>query len=141
MKKFLFLTLIAGAIISTSANAQPSQPSQTSQPAQASQPAIDQAAMLKQMKEKFKMPMVEKTGLTEAQAERVIEINLEIRMQAATALQGLNETDRTAKLAELKALKEKKYSEIPLTPEQIKAVYAFYEDMGKNAPAPQRSGN
>ena len=76
--------------------------------------------------------LVEKAGLTTAQAERVIEINFEIRFQAATALQGLNEADRTAKLAEMKATKEKKYSEIPLTAEQIKAVYAAYEDMGKN---------
>jgi hypothetical protein len=46
-------------------------------------------------------------------------------------LQGLNDADSTAKLAEIKAAKEKKYSEIPLTAEQIKAVYAAYEDMGK----------
>jgi hypothetical protein len=131
MKKFLFLSLILGAVLSTSAYAQPSQPSQA---APASQPAVDQAAMLKQMKEKFKMPMVEKTGLTEAQADRVIEINLEIRMQAASELQGLNEADRSKRIAELKAEKEKRYSAIPLTPEQIKSVYAFYEDMGKNAP-------
>jgi hypothetical protein len=128
MKKLLLLSLIFSAVISTSAYAQPAQPAQ---PAQA---PIDQAAMLKQMKEKFKMPMVEKTGLTEAQAERVIEINLEIRMQAANDLQGLNEADRSKKLAELKTEKEKRYAAIPLTADQIKSVYAFYENMGKNQP-------
>ena len=76
--------------------------------------------------------LIEKAGLTAAQAEKVIEINFETRRGAAAALQGLNETDRTAKLAEIKAAKEKKYSEIPLTPEQIKAVYAAYEDWGKS---------
>lgn len=126
MKKLLLLSLIFSAVISTSVHAQPAQPAQ---PAQA---PIDQAAMLKQMKEKFKMPMVEKTGLTEAQAERVIEINLEIRMQAATDLQGLNDADRSKKLAELKAEKEKRYAAIPLTADQIKSVYAFYENMGKS---------
>lgn len=133
MKKLLFLSLLC-AVLSTSVMAQPSQP-QSAQPA--AQPQVDKAAMLQQMKEKFKMPMVEKTGLTEAQAERVIEINLEIRMQAASDLQGLNEADRSKKIAELKAEKERRYAAIPLTEEQIKSVYAFYEGMGKNPP--QRS--
>lgn len=119
MKKFLFLTLIFSAIVSTSVNAQT---------------ATDQTIMLQQMKEKIRPQMVKETGLTDAQADRVIEINFEIRMQAATVLRDLNEADRSAKVAELKALKEKKYSEIPLTAEQIKAVYAFYD-------APQKKGN
>jgi hypothetical protein len=129
MKKLLFLGLIFSAAISTSVYAQPAQPAQP-----AAQPAVDKEAMLQKMKEQFKAPMVEKTGLTEAQADRVIEINLEIRMQAATDLQGLAEADRSQKLAELKAEKEKRYAAIPLTAEQIKSVYAFYADMGKNRP-------
>jgi len=135
MKKLLFLSLIFGALISTSTNAQG--PEVKPQPA-AQQPAAPQftaeqkANMIKEAKEKQIPMLVEKAGLTDAQAERVIEINYEIRFQAASALQGLNETDRTAKLAEIKAAKEKKYSEIPLTPEQIKAVYAAYEDWGKS---------
>jgi hypothetical protein len=68
----------------------------------------------------------------------VIEINLEFR-QSASGLRELNEADRTKKIAELKAAREKKYSEIPLTPEQIQSVYAFYEGMGKNMP--KKSGN
>ena len=122
MKKFLFLTLIFCAIISTNSYAQ----------------AGDPATVLQQMKEIFKPGMVAKTGLTEAQADRVIEINYEIR-QAATGLRDLNEADRAKKIAEMKAEKEKKYSEIPLTPEQIKSVYAFFEEMGKNRQ--QKSGN
>ncbi|HEX2628964.1 MAG TPA: hypothetical protein VHM26_08135 [Chitinophagaceae bacterium] len=131
MKKLLLLSLIFTAVISTSVYAQPSQPAQAAQPAQ---PAIDQEAMLKKMKEQFKAPMVEKTGLTEAQVDKVIEINLAIRLEAGAALQGLNEADRSKKLAEFKAEKEKRYSAIPLTAEQIKSVYAFYEDMAKNQP-------
>lgn len=117
MKKFLFLSFILSAIIFTSANAQS---------------AADPGAILQEMKEKQKPGLVEKVGLTPAQAEKVIEINFEFRTQAGTALRDLNEADRTKKMAEFKALKEKKYSEIPLTPEQIKAIYAYYEDMGKN---------
>ena len=135
MKKLLFLSLISGALISTSANAQG--PEVKPQPA-AQQPAAPQftaeqkANMIKEAKEKQVPMLVEKAGITDAQAERVIEINYEIRFQAASALQGLNDADRTAKLAEIKATKEKKYSEIPLTPEQIKSVYAAYEDWGKS---------
>ena len=135
MKKLLFLSLISGALISTTTSAQG--PVSSKQPA-AQQPAAPQftaeqkANMIKEAKEKQVPMLVEKAGLTDAQAERVIEINFETRYGAATALQGLNETDRTAKLAEIKAAKEKKYSEIPLTPEQIKAMYAAYEDWGKS---------
>ncbi len=118
MKKFLFLTLLFGAIFSTSAMAQP---------------AGDPPSMLQQMKEKQKPGLMEKVGLTEAQAEKVIEINYETRMQASRELKDLNEEDRAKKLAELKAAKEKKFSEF-LTPEQIKAMHAYYEEMGKNMP-------
>jgi len=130
MKKLLLLSLISGTLISTSTNAQG--PATKQQPAIQQPTAEQQATMLKEAKEKQAPMLVEKAGLTTAQAERVIEINFEIRQGAATALQGLNDADRTAKLAELKAAKEKKYNEIPLTAEQIKAVYAAYEDMGKN---------
>ena len=135
MKKLLFLSLISGALISTTTSAQG--PVSSKQPA-AQQPAAPQftaeqkATMLKEAKEKQIPMLVEKAGLTNAQAEKLIEINFEMRFGAAAALQGLNDADRTAKLAEIKAAKEKKYSEIPLTPEQIKAVYAAYEDWGKS---------
>ncbi|HET6995317.1 MAG TPA: hypothetical protein VFI06_10070, partial [Chitinophagaceae bacterium] len=113
MKKLLILSLISGALISTSTLAQG-----PSKPATQQTTAEQQANMLQQAKEKQVPMLVEKAGLTTAQAERVIEINFEVRQGAATALQGLNEADRAAKLAEIKAAKEKKYSEIPLTAEQ-----------------------
>jgi Spy/CpxP family protein refolding chaperone len=118
MKKFLFLTLFFSAIVAVSANAQA---------------AADQSNVLQQMKDQQKPGLVQKAGLTEAQAEKIIEINYETRMQAGRELNGLNDADRAKKLDELKAAKEKKYSEV-LTPEQIKAVKAYYEEMGKNMP-------
>ena len=123
MKKLLFLTLIFGAIISTNAYAQP---------------AGDPPTMLQQMKEKQKLGLIEKVGLTDEQADKVIEINYETRMQAARELKDLSGDDRSKKLAELKAAKEKKFSEF-LTPEQIKAMNAYYEEMGKNMP--KKAGN
>ncbi len=131
MKKLLFLGLICGALISTT-HAQGGN-RQTLPPQTTQQPTAEQiAAMVQQAKEKQVPMLVEKAGLTKAQAERIVEINFEIRVQASAALQGLSDSDRSAKLAEFKAAKEKKYSEIPLTADQIKAVYTAYEDMGKN---------
>ena len=126
MKKYLFLTLVLGAIVSFSANAQG---------AQASQTPPDPAVVLQQMKDQQKPGLVQKVGLTEAQADKFIETNFEMRMKAATELQGLNEADRMKKLDEMKAAKEKKYLEF-LTPEQIKAVKAYYEEMAKEAKKP-----
>ena len=115
MKKFLFLALIFSAILSTTGYAQP---------------AGDPQTLLQQMKEQQKPGLIEKVGLTEAQADKLIEINFETRMAAGNLSRDLSEADRTAKIAELKAAREKKIAEF-LTPEQIKAVKAYYEEMGK----------
>lgn len=123
MKKFLFLALILSGIMSTNVNAQGGPQAQGNQ---------DPAAILQKMKDTQKQPMIEKTGLTAAQADRIIEINLELRQSMMTNIRDLSEADRGKKMAEFKAAKEKKYSEIPLTADQIKAVYSFYEEMGKN---------
>ena len=117
MKKFLLLIVIFSAMISTSINAQP---------------AGDPPTILQQMKEQQKPGLIEKAGLTEAQADKLIEINFEMR-QAASGLRDLSEADRAKKIAELKAAKEKKIAEF-LTPEQIQSVKAYYEEMGKNKP-------
>ena len=116
MKKILFLMLILGALLSTNAYAQP---------------AGDPPSMLQQMKEKQKPGLIEKAGLTEEQAEKVIELNYEMRMQASREFKDLAEADRSKRFAELKAAKEKKFAEF-LTPDQIKAMNAYYEEMGKN---------
>lgn len=129
MKKYLFLSLAFIAFIATSSNAQTaSVPSPNGATAAAPAPALPS---LQQMQERIVPQMVEKTGLTEAQANKVIELNYEMRM-AAGALKDLSEADRSKKIAELKATKEKKMNDL-LTAEQQKAVVAFYADMGKNA--------
>jgi len=120
MKKMLFLTLILGALIATTTHAQ----------------AGDPPSMLQQMKEKQKPGLMEKVGLTETQAEKVIELNYEMRMKASTELKDLSAEDRSKKIAELKAAKEKKFAAF-LTPAQIKAMNAYYEEMGKNREKPK----
>ena len=117
MKKLLFLTLVFGALTSTATYAQ----------------AGDPPTVLQQMKEKQKPELIEKVGLSDAQAEKVIELNYEMRMKASTELKDLNETDRATKLAELQAEKEKKFSEF-LTPEQITAMKAYYAEKRKDMP-------
>lgn len=127
MKKFLFLSLLS-AFIAVTTNAQTSNgPAATPQQ---TKETTDAATILQQTKEKVRPLMVEKTGLTNEQADRVIEILFEMR-QSAASLQGLSEADRSAKLAELKATKDRKFSEL-LTPDQITAVKRFYEEMGRN---------
>lgn len=119
MKKFLILTLLFSALISSNIYAQAGDP-----------PAV---SVLQQMKEKQTPALVEKVGLTQAQADKVVELNYEMRMKAAEELKGLNEADRSKKLGELKAAKEKKFTEF-LTPEQITAMNKYYEDMKKDMP-------
>ena len=114
MKKLLLLSLICSAISITSF-------------AQAGDPP----SVLQQMKDKIVPAMVEKTGLTTAQAEKVVELNYEMRM-AAAGLKDLPEAEPSAKIQELKAAKEKKFSE-HFTAEQIASVKKFYEDMAANA--------
>lgn len=123
MKKLLFLTLVLGALVSTNVNAQ----------------AGDPPSPLQQAKEKQVPMLVEKAGLTEAQANRVIEINFEMR-ESMRAFQDLSEADRKVKIAEMKVARDKKYSEIPLTAEQITAVKTAYENWGKEN-KPQKSRN
>ena len=122
MKKFLFLTLIFATAISMNTYAQ----------------AGDPPSILQQMKDKTVPLMVEKTGLTVAQAEKIVEINYEMR-ESMRAFANLEGEERSKKIAEMKAARDKKWSEIPLTAEQIAAVKTFYENMGKNAPP--KNGN
>jgi hypothetical protein len=126
MKKLLFLTFIFSALYSTTIFAQGT----TTQVA-STQVANDQVAMLQKMKETMKPKMIEKTGLSDAKADKVIEINFEMR-QAAGALRDLSEADRSTKIAELKAAREKKLSEL-LTADELKSLNAYYADMAKNA--------
>jgi hypothetical protein len=116
MKKFLFLSLIFSAIFSVSTQAQQRE-------------VQDPAAMLQQMKDKQVPAMAKATGLTEAQAAKVVELNFEMRMAASKLPAG---DDRSAKIGELKAAKEKKMAEL-FTPDQLKAINTYFEDMAKNS--------
>lgn len=96
----------------------------------------DPAARMQRMKEMIKPQLIEKTKLTDAQADKVLEINMasqqksrEIRMD-----QAMSDDDKKKKNEEINAERLKAYAAIPLTADQIKAVNDFFEEMRKNRP-------
>jgi hypothetical protein len=101
--------------------------------AQQGQGGGDQAAMMQRMKERIKPQLVEKAKLTDAEADKVIEINFESRAAMRELRnQNLTEDERRKKLDEIQAANNKKYKDIPLTDEKIKAVNDVYAEMRRN---------
>lgn len=97
---------------------------------------MDPAQMLEMMKQRVKPQLMEKTKLTDAQCDKVLEIQISM-MGAQRGMRDLSEEERAKKMKEINDEREKKYKAIPLTDEQIKAVNEFYEEMRKNR---QRGG-
>jgi hypothetical protein len=96
----------------------------------------DPAAMMARYKERVKPQLVEKTKLSDEQADKVLNINFESR-QAMRGLRDLSEEDRKKKLDEVQVETNKKYKAIPLTDDQIKSVNTFFEEQRKNMPQRQ----
>ncbi len=117
MKKFLFIIAFMTTLGVMNAGAQ--------------QGGGDRVAMFARMKERLKPQIIEKTKLTDAQADKVIEINFESRQQLR-GLRDLSEEDRKKKMDEVKAENNKKYKAIPLTDDQVKSVDKFFEEQRKN---------
>jgi hypothetical protein len=100
--------------------------------------------MMQRMKERIKPSLIEKTKLTDAQADKVIEINFsnqrkrrDIRMD-----QTLTDEERTKKNAELLEAQNASLKAIPLTDDQVKDVNTFFEEMRKEQmQRRQNSGN
>ena len=125
MKRLIVLLAVFTAVFTTSVNAQQNG-------------GGDPQAMLARMKERMKPQLIEKTKLTDAQADKVIEINFEARQQMM-GMRDLSEEDRKKKREEIQADLNKKYKTIPLTDDQIKAVNDFYDEWRKNMQQ-QRNG-
>ena len=92
---------------------------------------MDQSRMLEMMKQRVKPQLIEKTKLTDAQADKV----LEIQMGSQGAMRGMRDLSDEERMAKMKSIREennKKFKEIPLTDDQIKAVNDFYDEMRKN---------
>ena len=90
----------------------------------------DPAAAMQRYKDRVKPQLVEKTKLTDAQADKVIDINFNARSQMR-GLRDLSDDDRKKKMAEIQEGINKEYKAIPLTDDQIKAVNDFFEEQRK----------
>lgn len=100
---------------------------------------MDPAQMLEMMKQRVKPQLIEKTKLTDAQADKVLEVQLWSQLQMR-GLRDLSEDDRAKKMKETNDEREKKLKAIPLTDDQIKAVNDFYEEQRKNRGAGRGGG-
>jgi len=123
MKKIIALLTIVGCIASTSVMAQGGGGGQQMDPAQ----------MLEMMKQRIKPQLMEKTKLSDTEADKVLEIQLWAQAQNR-GLRDLSEEERTAKRKETADERKKKLKAVPLTDDQIKAVDDFYEEMTRNRP-------
>ncbi|SHF08259.1 hypothetical protein [Flavisolibacter ginsengisoli] len=131
MKKLFFLVVLFTMVYSTKVDAQQNGDR-------------DPAAMMQRMKERIKPSLIEKTKLTDAQADKVIEINFsnqrkrrDIRMD-----QTLTDEERTKKNTELLEAQNASLKAIPLTDDQVKDVNTFFEEMRKEQmQRRQNSGN
>jgi hypothetical protein len=127
MKKIIALLTIVGCIAATNVMAQGGGGGQQMDPAQ----------MLEMMKQRIKPQLIEKTKLSDSEADKVLEIQLWSQSQGR-GLRDLSEEERAAKQKETADERKKKLKAIPLTDDQIKAVDDFYEEMRRNRP--QRGG-
>lgn len=98
---------------------------------------MDPAQMLEMMKQRVKPQLIEKTKLTDAQADKVLEIQLWSQGEMR-GMRDMSEEERATKMKTVNEEKTKKFKAIPLTDDQIKAVNDFYEEMRRNRP--QRGG-
>ena len=118
MKKLFFLAVLFTAFSATTVSAQGGNGGGMT-PEQ-------RAERQKQMK----TDLVAKAKITEAEADKVMQIQQDSR----TALRGLRDLtpeERQKKLDEVKAENSKKFKAIPLTDDQVKAVDSFYEEQMK----------
>lgn len=125
MKKLFFLAaLFAAVFTTTSAMAQPP----------GGGPGGDPQQFRQRMIERTKPQLIEKTKLSDAEADKVLDIYFgtmqqrrELRMDNS-----LSEDDKKKKTDAINEETNKKYKAIPLTDEKVKAVNDFFEEMRKN---------
>lgn len=126
MKKIILFALILLAAASQQTSAQ----------------GADPAQMAQRFKERVKPMLLEKVKLSETEAEKVLDVQLENRQHMRT-LRDLSEDERKKKVKELQASMETKYKDIPLSSEQIKKVNEFFEEQRQamNNQRERRGGN
>ena len=126
MKKLLVLVALFTTVYVNNASAQ-------------QQGAGDPAVMLQRYKDRLKPQLVEKTKITDAQADKVVEITFGYR-QKMRGLRDLPEDERKKQTEQIQAAQNKEYSAIPLTDDQVKAVNEFFEEQRKQMQERQKNG-
>lgn len=93
----------------------------------------DPEAMKARMKERVKPLLLQQVGVTDAEADKILESNFTFQMKTREIRmdQSLSEDDRKKKMKDAKDELEKQLKAIPLSDEKVKAVDAFYEEMRK----------
>lgn len=91
---------------------------------------FDTAAMRARYLERTKPALIEKTKLTDAQADKVLDINWQSRSKMR-GMRDLSEDERNKRRADMQVEMNKQYKDIPLTDDQIKAVNDFFEEQRK----------
>ena len=117
MKKLLVLVALFTTVYVSQANAQ-------------QQGGGDPAAMLQRYKDRVKPQLIEKTKITDAQADKVIDITFANRMKMR-GFRDLSEDERKKQTEEINAAQNKEFKAIPLTDDQVKAVNEFFEEQRK----------
>ncbi len=95
---------------------------------------MDPAARLERMKQMYKPQLIEKAKITDAEADKVVAIVAEMqpKMRPIMQDQSLSDDDKKKKMDELNAERTKKFKDIPLTDDQVKAVDATLIEIRKN---------
>lgn len=123
MKKLFILIAIFTTVIVTNANAQGGDP----------------AARMQAYKDRVKPQLIEKTKITDAQAEKVLDIQMAHRQQMR-GMKDLSEDEKKKKMNELNADINQQYKAIHLNEDQIKSVNDFFEDMRKQMQQRMQNG-
>lgn len=127
MKKLLVLVAVFTTVLVSNVNAQQGNGN------------FDPAQMAQRYKERVKPQLIEKVKLTDAQAEKVCDIQLASRQQMR-GMRDLSQEDRKKKMDEIQADNNKQYKAIPLTDDQIKAVNDFFDEMRKQMQQQRQNG-
>jgi hypothetical protein len=127
MKKLLVLVAVFTTVLALNSNAQGGNGN------------FDPAAFKARYLERTKPLLIEKTKLTDEQADKVLEINWNARMQMRGS-RDLSQDERKKKMDDIQADANKQYKDIPLTDDQIKSVNDFFEEQRKQMQQQRQNG-
>lgn len=93
----------------------------------------DPEAMKARMKERIKPMLVQQAGVSDAEADKILDINFDFQMKSRPIRmdQSLSEDDKKKKMKEAEDARDAAMKAIPLTEEKMVKVKAFYEEMRK----------